>query len=67
MRLGVGYTMAEEGRPLKYFKNKEHSVKTAYKADGKAWLYWTRTPHIWETYEVAVIGVEALDAVTLLP
>ena len=58
VKFGVGYTMAEEGRPLKYFKNKTNSVKKAYKADGKAWPYWTRTPEIWETYEVTAIGVD---------
>ncbi|MDE7269069.1 MAG: hypothetical protein K2N81_01180 [Acetatifactor sp.] len=58
VKFGVGYTMAEEGRPLKYFKNADNSVKKAYKADGKAWPYWTRTPHIWETCEVTAIGVD---------
>ncbi|MDE7269068.1 MAG: hypothetical protein K2N81_01175, partial [Acetatifactor sp.] len=62
VKFGVGYTMAEEGRPLKYFKNKEYSVKTAYKADGKAWPYWTRTPEIWETCTVTVIGIDAIGS-----
>ena len=64
VELGVLHSVdlmtAREGDPLKYFKNKKHSVKTAYMADGKAWPYWTRTPWLWETCLVTVIGVESL-------
>lgn len=69
VELGVLHSVdlmtAREGAPLKYFKNTEHSVKTAYMANGKAWPYWTRTPWLWETYLVTVIGVDATgDATT---
>lgn len=64
VELGVVYSVgtmtAKEGDPLKYFKNKEHSVRTAHMVDGEAWPYWTRTPWLWETYLVTSIGVEAL-------
>lgn len=62
MGYSVGYTMTEEGEPLKYFKNTVHSVKKAYKANGEAWPYWTRTPHIWETCTVNVIGIETFGS-----
>lgn len=55
---GIGYVMTKEGRPLRYFKNKDLSEKKATKADGEAWPYWTRTPHIWETCTVTVIGID---------
>ncbi len=54
----VDYNITKEGTPLKYFESKEHYVKKAYAADGTAWPYWTRTPWIWETYDVVVIGTE---------
>lgn len=64
VELGVVYSVgtmeAKEGDPLKYFKNKEHSVRTAHMADGEEWPYWTRTPWLWETCLVTVIGVEAV-------
>lgn len=62
VEFGVGYIMTREGKPLKYFKDKELSVKTAYKADGTAWPYWTRTPELWETCLVTVIGTEAVGS-----
>ena len=52
----VDYNITREGRPLKYFENTRHSVKKAYTTDATAWPYWTRTPWIWETCEVVVIG-----------
>ncbi len=65
VKFGVDYTMAKEGKALKYFKNKKQIEKKAYKADGTAWPYWTRTPWVaWETYTVTVIGASKLDAVT---
>lgn len=61
----VDLCTASEGIPLKYFVFKEHSVKTAYMADGEAWPYWTRTPWLSGTYSVMVIGVHQLaDATT---
>lgn len=60
VEFGVGYAMAKEGQPLKYFEDVEYSVKTAYKADGTAWPYWTRTPWLCETYLVTVAGVTKL-------
>lgn len=68
VELGVVYSIetmeAKEGDPLKYFKNKEHSVRTAHMADGEAWPYWTRTPWLWETCLVTVIGVEVVGDAT---
>lgn len=64
MVYGVGSIMTKEGEPLEYFKNKVYSVKTACKANGEAWPYWTRTPHLWETYLVTVIGVDGLGDAT---
>lgn len=61
VNFSVGYNITKEGKPLDYFKNMVHSEKTAYKADGTAWAYWTRTPWIWETCEVTVIGITGLD------
>ncbi|MCM1186214.1 MAG: DUF6273 domain-containing protein [Lachnoclostridium sp.] len=60
----VGFTAAKEGKPLQYFKNKLYSVKIARKVNGEAWPYWTRTPHLWETYQVTVIGVGGLGSAT---
>lgn len=60
----VGYNTAKEGAPLKYFKNKEHSVRIAYMADGEAWPYWTRTPWLWEPCLVLKIGVRAVGDTT---
>lgn len=68
VELGVMHSVklmtTREGDPLKYFKNTEYSVKTAYMADGKAWPYWTRTPWLWETYLVMVMGVDATGEAT---
>ena len=52
----IDYNITREGTPLKYFENTRQSVKKAYAADGTAWPHWTRTPWIWETYDVTVIG-----------
>ena len=52
----IDYNITREGTPLKYFENTRQSVKKAYAADGTAWPYWTRTPWIWETCTVTVIG-----------
>ncbi|MCM1553673.1 MAG: DUF6273 domain-containing protein [Butyrivibrio sp.] len=54
----VGHCMTKEGTALKYFEDASHSVRRACKASGEGWPYWTRTPWIWETCEVNVIGVE---------
>lgn len=59
----VGRVMAKEGEPLKYFKNAEHAVRRAYMANGEAWPYWTRTPWLWETYLVKMIGVNVVGDV----
>ncbi len=61
-KYSIGYNVTEEGTPLKYFKNKEYAVKTAYMADGAAWPYWTRTPYLWEEYLVTVIGPPEVGA-----
>lgn len=62
VELGVkgldGYTTTVEGRPLKYFRNKEYSVKAAYTEEGKACPYWTRTPELWESYTVIMMGIK---------
>ncbi len=52
----VGRCITKEGTSLKYFENIRQSVKKTCAADGKAWPYWTRTPWIWETCDVTVIG-----------
>ena len=57
LTFSMGRCMTREGNALKYFEDTEHDVKKAYTADGEAWPYWTRTPWVWETYEVIVIGV----------
>jgi len=60
VELGVegldGYTTTKEGLPLKYFKNKDFDVKMAYFQDGVVCPYWTRTPELWETCTVIMIG-----------
>lgn len=62
VELGITYSVdlniTREGTPLKYFENARHSVKKAYTVDGRAWPYWTRTPWIWETCDVVVIGAK---------
>lgn len=55
---GVDHNITREGKALKYFENTKHPVKKAYAADGKVWNYWTRTPYIWKTYTVTIIGTE---------
>ena len=68
VELGLGdyieYTSAKEGNPLKYFKDGESSIRTAYLPDGTEWAYWTRTPHLWESFLVTVMGVEILCNIT---
>lgn len=61
---GIGYVMTKEGKPLRYFKHKDLSEKKATKADGEAWPYWTRTPHIGETCTVTVIGIDIFGDAT---
>jgi len=55
------YTAAPEGQPLKYFTG-AYSRKVAALPDGKKGAYWTRTPEIWETYNVFTIGDRASGA-----
>ncbi|MCM1282712.1 MAG: DUF6273 domain-containing protein [Muribaculaceae bacterium] len=50
-----GYITTREGTPLKYFKDKEYSVKVAYFQDGSPCPYWTRTPNLWATCLVVTI------------
>lgn len=68
VELGVkhsdGNMTAREGEPLAYFRNKEHSFKTAYMADGEPWPYWTRTPWLWDTCLVVTIGVDKIGTAT---
>lgn len=60
VELGVegldGYTTTKEGKPLKYFKDKDFDVKIAYSQEGEVCPYWTRTPELWEKCTVIVIG-----------
>lgn len=56
----VDVMIAREGEPLEYFENAEHATKTACMADGKSWPYWTRTPWLWETCLVSMIGVNVI-------
>ncbi len=59
-----GYTTTVEGEPLDYFTNKEMTVKRAYDSEGNAYPYWTRTPELWESYTVVVIGIKVVGAST---
>lgn len=45
----LGISVAKEGEPLSYFAGKPFSRKRAYKADGTALPYWTRTPRMHAT------------------
>ena len=54
----VGRCMTKEGTALKYFESDRQSLRSACMANGKRWPYWTRTPWIWENWEVSVIGIE---------
>lgn len=58
VEFSVGICITEEGTPLKYFSGRGSSFQKAYKENGKAWPYWTRTPWIYETCMVTVIGVD---------
>ena len=59
-----GYTTTVEGEPLDYFTNKEMTVKRAYDSEGNAYPYWTRTPELWESCTVVVIGIKVVGAST---
>ena len=59
-----GYTTTTEGEALDYFTNKEMVVKRAYDSEGNACPYWTRTPELWETCLVMVMGVNAVGCST---
>lgn len=61
---GLESVTVTEGKPLKYFKNKEFVEKKAFMSDGTEWPYWTRTPELWETCTVLTIGVESLGSGT---
>lgn len=45
----------EEGKALKYFKD-DYSRRVADLPNGEKSAYWTRTPEIWETYNVITIS-----------
>ena len=51
----------KEGTPLKYFEG-DYSKKVANMPDGSKGPYWTRTPSLWETYDVITIGYEAIGS-----
>ena len=59
-----GYTTTVEGEALDYFTNKEMVVKIAYDSEGNACPYWTRTPELWESCTVMVIGIKVVGAPT---
>lgn len=59
-----GYTTASEGEPLDYFTNKEMVEKRACDSEGNACPYWTRTPELWESCTVVVIGVDVVGNTT---
>lgn len=59
-----GYTTTTEGEALDYFTNKEMAVKKAYDSEGNALPYWTRTPELWESCTVVVIGTEVVGNTT---
>lgn len=59
-----GNITTKEGEPLKYFTKKEFAEKGAYLEDGRKMSYWTRTPDLWDTYIVVVMGAESIDTVT---
>lgn len=49
---------------LQYFKEKEFEEKKAYTTDGVAHSYWTRTPELWESCTVVVIGSHVIGNCT---
>ena len=59
-----GNITTKEGESLKYFRKKEFAEKGAYLEDGRKMPYWTRTPDLWESCIVVVIGAEIIDTVT---
>ncbi len=61
VNFSVGYNITKEGKSLDYFKKLDYFEKVAYKEDGTAWSYWTRTPWIWNSCDVTVIGVTKLS------
>ena len=61
---GLESITTKEGKVLKYFKNKDFSVKTAYLPEGDVYPYWTRTPELWESCTVVVIGTKMLGSYT---
>ncbi len=61
---GMEYSTAEEGKRLKYFKKMMAAEKSACLADGKKLPYWTRTPFIYETCTVVVVGTDVIGAST---
>ncbi len=68
VELGVegldGYTTTKEGAPLKYFKNTDYEAKKACFQDGEVCPYWTRTPELWETCTVIMIGNSMMGSCT---
>lgn len=59
-----GYITSTEGEVLDYFHNKELEEKRAYDREGNARPYWTRTPELWESCTVMVIGIEVVGSST---
>ena len=59
-----GKTTTKEGEPLSYFKKKEYDEKKAYTADGVTHSYWTRTPQLWESCTVVVVGTQVTGTCT---
>ena len=57
-------TTTTEGEALKYFTNKEMAVKRAYDSEGNARPYWTRTPELWESCTVVMIGIDKIRNTT---
>ncbi|MCL2351948.1 MAG: DUF6273 domain-containing protein, partial [Firmicutes bacterium] len=54
-------TRVPEGNTLTYFAGK-YTRKVTYLSDGERCAYWTRTPEIWEIYNVFLIGHDKLGA-----
>jgi len=52
-----------EGQAIRYFRN-NFTRRFATLSDGMVAHYWTRTPQTWETYLVALIGVDFFGADT---
>lgn len=59
-----GYTTTTEGEAIDYFINKEIAEKRAYDSEGNEIPYWTRTPELWESCTVVVIGTKVVGAAT---